>query len=214
MSDRRGQVIALAGVAQFSLWAHRLAQHGERREERLTLAVDALLSTDPPSAEAVFGGLAPLQPGLGLLETQLSGQAQAEQQQEMAYVSRYAGQLLRHAGTVLELPHTLALIREELSGLQQARSDRPGQLDPAWVKTLAELYVKCISPLRPRIMVTGNPLYLRNEDLAAGIRGLLFAGLRSGVLWRQCGGRMWQLLLNRKAILGEVRVLRTQATAA
>ncbi|MGH8530615.1 MAG: lysogenization protein HflD [Nevskiales bacterium] len=201
-ADRRGQVIALAGLAQFCIWAHRLAQHGERREERLSLAVDALLCTEPPSAEAVFGGVAPLQSGLVLLEHQLSGRSPSDKA-ELAYASRYAGQLLRHAGTVLELPHTLALIRQELAKLQSPSVPA----DSTRIKPLAELYQKTISPIRPRILVTGNPLYLRNEDLAAAIRCLLFAGLRAAVLWRQCGGRLWQLLLNRKALLAEVHAL-------
>ena len=208
MADRRGQAIALAGLAQFCLWAHRLAQHGERRDERLNLAVHALLCTDPAQADSVFGGLAPLQPGLKLLDAQLRGQlGGGADKAELAFASRYAGQLLRHAGTLLELPHTLAVIRQELARLQaQPQTER--------VKPLAELYQKTISPMRPRIMVSGNPLYLRNEDFAAAIRCLLFAGLRAAILWRQCGGRLWQLLLQRRALLAEVQALQAQASAA
>ncbi len=217
MTDRRGQAIALAGLAQFCIWAHRLAQHGERREERLHLAVSALLCTDPPQPESVFGGVAALQTGLKLLDTQLSGQLggqsgsrSAADKAELAYASRYAGQLLRHASTILRLPNTLALIRQELGKLQ-TQTDQP---QSERIKPLAELYQKTVSPMRPRIMVTGNPLYLRNEDLAAAIRCLLFAGLRAAVLWRQCGGRLWQLLLQRKALLHEVQALQAQASAA
>lgn len=213
MNDRRGQAIALAGLAQFCVWAHRLAQHGERREDRIELAVTALLCTDPPKAEDVFGSVTALQTGLKLLDSQLTGlgvRRDGPDKAELAYASRYAGQLLRHAGTVLELPHTLALIRQELAKLQAQSGQPPSER----VKPLAELYQKTISPMRPRILVTGNPMYLRNEDLAAAIRCLLFAGLRAAVLWRQCGGRFWQLLLQRKALLHEVHALQAQASAA
>lgn len=195
------RTLALAGAMQFSYWAIRLARHGEHPEARLALAVDSLLCTDPAMPEDVFGGRAQLQTGLRALGAQLGGSREQLDMQDVGAASRVAGQLLRHAGSLLELPHTLGKISEGLQPLKQARLTQA--FDSEWPISLARLYVDYISPMKPRVMVSGNPIYLRNEQLTAAIRTLLFAALRAGILWRQVGGRFWQLFLGGRQTLVE-----------
>ena len=71
---------------------------------------------------------------------------------------------------------------------------------PLLVEKLAELYSRTISTLTPRIMVSGEHGHLANPAIAARVRAALLAGIRSAVLWRQLGGRRWQLLLRRGRI--------------
>jgi high frequency lysogenization protein len=63
---------------------------------------------------------------------------------------------------------------------------------------LAELYVSTLSLLTPRVMVNGNPQQLQQPPVVEKIRANLLAAVRSAVLWRQVGGRPWQLLLYRR----------------
>jgi high frequency lysogenization protein len=56
-------------------------------------------------------------------------------------------------------------------------------------------------------MVRGEPLHLQNPDNATRIRVALLAGIRAAVLWRQTGGKKWQLLLRRRAIAASARDL-------
>ncbi|MDX1397057.1 MAG: DUF489 family protein [Oceanospirillum sp.] len=42
---------------------------------------------------------------------------------------------------------------------------------------------------------------MRQNSNAEKVRALLFAGIRSAILWHQLGGRRWKLLLGRKKIL-------------
>ena len=72
---------------------------------------------------------------------------------------------------------------------------------------LGQLYQDSISTLGPRIIVNGEQLYLNNEINANKIRALLLAGIRSAVLWRQCGGSRLQFLFGRKAYLRESEVI-------
>ena len=65
---------------------------------------------------------------------------------------------------------------------------------------LADIYSTTISTLSPRIMVRGEPLHLQNPENINRIRALLLAGIRSAMLWRQCGGRRLQILLGRKRL--------------
>jgi len=69
--------------------------------------------------------------------------------------------------------------------------------DTVMINKLAELYRTCISHLSPRIMVSGDPDFLKDETVAATIRAGLLGGLRSVVLWKQCGGSRPKLILAR-----------------
>ena len=71
---------------------------------------------------------------------------------------------------------------------------------PARIEKIAELYTQTVSTLGPRILVNGEQGYLANTLIAAKVRCALFAGIRAGFLWRQLGGRRWQLLFQRRAI--------------
>jgi len=72
---------------------------------------------------------------------------------------------------------------------------------------LGQLYKDAISTLGPRIIVNGEQPHLNNEINANKIRALLLAGIRSAVLWRQCGGSRLQFLFGRKAYLRECEAI-------
>ena len=71
------------------------------------------------------------------------------------------------------------------------------------IAKLGQIYKETISTLGPKIIVTGEQPYLSSENNASKVRALLLAGIRSAVLWRQCGGSRWQFLFGRKAYITE-----------
>jgi high frequency lysogenization protein len=124
----------------------------------------------------------------------------------------------RMAVTVLRLERSLSSRRDLLDQLQQGivtakrQVDHFGQNSPQVVGRLAELYASTLSTLRPRVMVTGNPQLLQQSAIVERVRASLLAGVRSAVLWRQVGGRQWQLLLHRRRCSMLARGLLTGAT--
>jgi len=54
---------------------------------------------------------------------------------------------------------------------------------------------------------------LADADTANLIRALLLAAIRAAVLWRQCGGRRWRLLLQRRDLLHAAQRLRNPSSA-
>jgi len=70
---------------------------------------------------------------------------------------------------------------------------------------ISALYSATISRLSPRIVVNGNPQYLKNERTVSWVRTLLLAGLRSATLWNQLGGGRFELMFGRKTIINEAR---------
>lgn len=196
---------AMAGALQYAYWAMCIATHGEQQPQRMLMATDSLLCTDPKRAVDVFGSAAALKPGLELLQCHLTRQADSGYDaQIMRQAERIVGQLLRHASQLLQLPSKLDDIGQSLQPLQRSRAEH-AQLQDGWINDLAGLYKKHISPMQPRILVNGNALYLQNEAMAAGIRCLLFAALRACVLWRQSGGRFWQLVFAARSMRDEVQ---------
>ena len=59
--------------------------------------------------------------------------------------------------------------------------------------------------------MTGDPNVLQREENAARVRALLLAGIRSAVLWRQTGGRRWQLIFRRRKVATIARELAEKA---
>jgi high frequency lysogenization protein len=59
-------------------------------------------------------------------------------------------------------------------------------------------------------MVNGEQDYLSRPEIANKIRALLLAGIRSAILWKQCGGTRWKFLFFRKKIQNELKNLLNQ----
>ena len=59
-------------------------------------------------------------------------------------------------------------------------------------------------------MITGDQDYLARTETANKIRACLLAGIRSAILWRQCGGTRWKFIFYRKKIQAELQILLKQ----
>lgn len=185
------QSLALAGVAQFALYAHELATEGHDRPARMDIARRIILHTGTDEVMTLYGDLSTVNDGMAFLKGQLRGR-NAEPQ--TARVAQYMGQLLRLAGR----------LRRDNNAQQQLWGviERAQLVDTDDVDIiLADGYQTVISPMKPRIMLRGQPGYLENPALQARARTLLMAGIRCGYAWRQYGGHFTTLLLRRKTLL-------------
>ncbi len=198
------RVLALAGVFQAASLVRSLAREGDCDGDALTTCIASVFKLESDSAADVFGGSEHLRTGLRVLVEQVEGR-----QRDSA--------LLGVVANVLRLERSLARdsaanrrLEEGLNGMQrQLLHFEP--IHPTILARLADLYCSCLSGLRPRIIVVGNPLYLQQPVQAQRIRALLLAAVRAAVLWRQLGGRRWQLLLRPRR---EAMVARGMLTAS
>ncbi|HCT99955.1 MAG TPA: lysogenization regulator HflD [Methylococcaceae bacterium] len=196
------QVMALAGIAQSVALVHELATKGKADTHALETAVTSLLKTDSDSVLDVYGNeLANLKIGLTHLKSQLTGY-------EIAYPdqARYAASLVFLEQQLSEMP---AMLKTISGGLERAKSQTEhfSLTHENVLANLGNLYVQTISKLQPRIMINGVPDYLSRPEIADKIRTCLLAGIRSAMLWKQCGGRRWKFLLFRKKTVAEVERL-------
>jgi high frequency lysogenization protein len=203
MTEER--VLALAGLFQACALAQQLANDGRCDEGAMEASVASVFRIDAPSVVAVYGDAANVRLGLRTLIAQLD-----ETGRDMA--------VTRMTVTVMRLERSLAARPDLLEKLQQGiiaaqrQVEHFGQDSSQVNSRLAELYASTLSILNPRVMVSGNPQQLQLPSVVEKVRTNLLAAVRSAVLWRQLGGRQWQLLLYRRQCSMLARGLLTGAT--
>lgn len=205
------QTLALAGVVQAAQEVNQLACHGIIAQEELGTLINSLFITHPKTTTEVYGGIRPLQRGIKLLETFLSKKQSVNKQPE---VIRYVlsllfleGKLRHHKSMLSSISHELELIRSQ--------SSRPEDFClPSSLSRLAALYQETLGSFSFRIQVKGEMGLLQQKAVADKVRAVLLAGIRSAILWRQLGGRRWQLLLSRQRILRDIQALHRETAEA
>lgn len=85
---------------------------------------------------------------------------------------------------IVGLHHHLLADRERVLAL----AERLQKLDKPDADALATLYVEYLSPIRPRVVVSGSAAELGRPETAALVRALLLVALRYTGLYRQMGG--------------------------
>jgi high frequency lysogenization protein len=202
------RIIALAGVHQAAHCVQRIANRGSVDIDQMEPCIYSLFQIDAADVPSVFGGPGAVVTGARQIVTQITGQPERNIE-----LTRYVVTLLRHERSIVKRPQMLAEIGRRIEGAAGARGDLP-LLDPEVLAGLAGIYTDTVSKLTPRIIVRGNPLYLQNPENQDRIRALLLAGIRSAMLWRQCGGNRWQVLLSRTRLLESARAYVRAGTSA
>ncbi len=203
MNEER--VLALAGLFQATSLAQQLANDGRCDEGAMEASLGSIFRIDAPSVADVYGGASGVRLGLRNLIAQLD-----ENGRDMA--------VTRMAVTVIRLERNLSRQSDLLNKLQQGIVSAQRQVEhfgmgsPQVISRLAELYSSTLSTLKPRVMVTGNPQQLQQANMVERVRANLLAAVRSAVLWRQVGGRQWQLILYRRQCSMLARGLLTGTT--
>ena len=185
------RVLALAGLFQAVGLAQQLANQGRCDETAMEASVASVFRIDAASVSAVYGGVGGVRLGLRSLIGQLD-----DSNRDMA--------LTQMAVTVMRLERSLARRPELTAKLQEGilatrrQVEHFGQDSPQVIRRLADVYASTLSTLSPRVMVNGHPQHLQQPAVVEKVRANLLAAVRSAVLWRQVGGRQWQIVINRR----------------
>ena len=195
------QTMALAGISQAAALVQQLATTGTAENEPMQASIGSILKIDSDSVDDIYGGLAGVKFGLQQLQQQLTSTRIANPEQ-----ARYAASLVFLEKQLAKRPDMLQTIQTgiEKAQLQAAHFEL---LHENILANLGDLYHQTVSTLQPRIMVNGEQVYLSNSDTVNKIRSLLLAGIRSALLWRQCGGSRWKFLFFRKKLQDEIERL-------
>ncbi|NHB96070.1 high frequency lysogenization protein HflD [Photorhabdus stackebrandtii] len=193
--------LALAGICQSSRLVQQLAHENQCDTDAVATMVNSILNTNPSSVLDVFGNHERnLKIGLDAMPGMFNGSN-----------SRLSADLTRYMLSLMVLERRLSKNQDASDAL----GNRIGQLErqqtyfepmsEGMFNALAGIYVDVISPLGPRIQVTGSPDVLRNPLVQAKVRAILLAGVRCAVLWQQVGGSRWQLMFSRQRLLQQAK---------
>lgn len=203
MNEER--VLALAGVFQAVALVQQLANDGRCDDTAMEASLASVFRIDAPSVAAVYGNVSGVRLGLRSMIIQID-----EGAQDMA-ITRMVVTVLRLERRLARQPAVLARLQEGIVAAQRQVAHF-GQDSIQVIGRLAELYTATLSTLKPRVMVSGNPLTLQQPQVVQRVRANLLAAVRSAVLWHQMGGRQWQLVLHRRQCSMLARGLLTGAT--
>jgi high frequency lysogenization protein len=193
LSDR---VLALAGVFQAARLVQDMARGKPGNAQDLETCLQSLLVDNPASVLEVYGNDAGnLRTGLICLNDQLGPDGNKDVE-----LTRYVMGMLFLERKLSKSPQMMTTLGEGLENVGRQLQHYPIDHENI-IANLAGIYSDTLSTLSFRIMVSGEPQQLANNDTANRIRALLLAGIRSAVLWYQTGGRRWQLIFQRSKIV-------------
>ncbi|KAB8313356.1 lysogenization regulator HflD [Erwinia endophytica] len=194
--------LALAGIWQSAHLVQQLAHQGHCPPDALKTSLNSVVDMNPTSTLAVFGNdETHLRFGLETLLAVLNNNSH----------HGAGAELTRYTLSLMMLERKLSANKKALNELAQRISQLERQLihydldSDTLLSAMAATYVDVISPLGPRIQVTGSPAVLQNAQVQSKIRATLLAGIRAAVLWRQVGGGRLQLMFSRNRLATEAK---------
>lgn len=193
INSLENQTLALAGLFLSADLVQSIATDGEFDEQHMRTVLESVFTLEADTVESVYGGKASLRAGQQRLVDQLDGNSSKSNLQ----ITRYILNLLKLESKCQSDAGLMSRIRRGIESAEQMRSHYD-TLDNEVISLLAKIYTDNISKLSPRIVVHGNRENLEQELHANRIRACLLAGIRSAVLWRQCGGTRWKIVSGRQ----------------
>ena len=198
MKDR---ALALAALLQAVEQVQLMANQGQAQTEPLSTCINSLFVFDADQTEHIYGNRHQLKPGLRRLYSQLQGESARD------------NAVTRIGLNVLHLERQFNRNAQAMQAVHAALQDIKGQAEtsgathPDVLAALGRLYAEKVSPLGPKIMVQGNPVYLAQAQVVSEVRAALLAAVRAAVLWRQLGGSYWDFFLSRGRLTEATRSL-------
>jgi len=192
LNDWHQRTLALGGVCLAAVCAQQLARRGEIvPNDHFQVLVNSLLNLDPSSTLDVYGDIENLKPALRLLLGQLNGKGAKDVEQ-----TRYVVGMLALERKLSKNNAALAKLGATLKQIKRQREEFEFE-ENVIIENLGKLYMDVISPLGPRIQISGKPEHLKQTTVQYQIRSMLLAGIRSAVLWRQLGGKRRHIIFSR-----------------
>nr|WP_024967779.1 high frequency lysogenization protein HflD [Pantoea sp. IMH] len=201
--------LALAGICQSAHLVQQLAHQGHCPADALKTSLQSVVDLSPSSTLAVFGNdETNLRFGLETLLAVLNSS------------SRHGAgaELTRYTLSLMVLERKLSANKNAMNELAERIAQLDRQLahydldSDTLLSAMAAIYVDVISPLGPRIQVTGSPAVLQNAQIQSKVRAALLAGIRAAVLWHQVGGGRLQLMFSRNRLAGEAKKMLSRMT--
>lgn len=194
------RTIAFAGICQAVALVQRVAKDGYCDSDAFETSIKAITNMNPSSTLDVFGIESDLKIGLECLVNGIDSTPTGSE------ITRYIISLMALERKLNSRNDAMAQLGDRLQMVER-QLDHYDLLDEQMISNLASVYLDVISPIGPRIQVTGTPTVLQQTSTQQKVRALLLSGIRSAVLWRQVGGKRRHLVFGRKKMIEQAQIL-------
>ncbi len=185
------RTIAFAGICQAVALVQRVAKDGYCDSDAFETSIKAITNMNPSSTLDVFGVESDLKVGLECLVKGIDSTPSGSE------ITRYIISLMALERKLNGRNDAMSQLGDRLQMVSR-QLEHYELLDEQMISNLASVYLDVISPIGPRIQVTGTPAVLQQTGTQQKVRALLLSGIRSAVLWRQVGGKRRHLVFGRK----------------
>ena len=196
------RTMALAGIFQATELVRQAANHGTWSGYAADTCLDSLLAIEADTVEEIYGDASNLRLGAETLVSVLQGDRR--HMESLGYAVSIM-QLENNFRKKTKMQSQIGLELQTITTIDEGLELH--EIRDLQAQKIADLYTRTISTLSPRIVINGRPQHLQVDRTVNWIRTLLFAGLRSAVLWRQMGGGRFSLMFGRKKMLEQAQTL-------
>ncbi|MDA0108254.1 high frequency lysogenization protein HflD [Vibrio sp. La 4.2.2] len=194
------RTIAFAGICQAVALVQRVAKDGYCDSDAFETSIKAITNMNPSSTLDVFGVESDLKVGLECLVKGIDSTPSGSE------ITRYIISLMALERKLNGRNDAMSQLGDRLQMVSR-QLEHYELLDEQMISNLASVYLDVISPIGPRIQVTGTPAVLQLTGTQQKVRALLLSGIRSAVLWRQVGGKRRHLVFGRKKMIEQAQIL-------
>lgn len=202
--NKYDQTLSLAGIYQAASLVKQIANTGKANSAHIEASLETLFRFDANSVEEVYGSVAGVSHGVKILLKHLNDNSSRDTE-----ITKYAVSLIMLEKKLSNNKKMLEDISSRLNKIE-SQFDFFSLCHENTFAKLGHIYKETISTLGPKIIVSGEQPYLSNEINASKVRAILLAGIRSAVLWKQCGGSRWQFIFGRKSYIDECEKILSQ----
>lgn len=194
------RTIAFAGICQAVALVQQVAKDGHCNSAAFETSVAAIINTNPADTISVFGNERDLKVGLECLARGIDSSATGNE------LTRYVISLMALERKLSQRRDSMAQLGDRIQQIER-QTEHFDLFEEQMISNLASVYLDVVSPIGPRIQVTGNPAMLQQTSVQSKVRALLLSGIRSAVLWRQVGGKRRHLIFGRKKMIEQAEIL-------
>jgi len=198
MSSIDKQLYSLAALYQSCNAISRIAWEGKYEEKEFLPLIKSILDVDSDDPLAIYQKPTSLRSGFEFLKKQVVDDIFTRSSETRRYISSIKDLVKRI--------NTSSIIDEQF----KKRIDRLNETEyekntDDTVLEIGQLYKDTFSKLEPRIVISGDNQYLKEDLNAARIRTALMAAIRSVYLWKSCNGSNFKFFLFRKRYIKRIR---------
>ncbi|MDN3613146.1 high frequency lysogenization protein HflD [Vibrio gallaecicus] len=194
------RTIAFAGICQAVALVQQVAKDGHCDNDAFEASLNAILNINPVNTVGVFGREANLKLGLECLVKGIDSTPAGSD------ITRYIISLMALERKLSGRNDAMSQLGDRIQMVER-QVEHFDLFDEQMLSNLASIYLDVVSPIGPRIQVSGTPSVLQQTASQHKVRALLLSGIRSAVLWRQVGGKRRHLIFGRKKMIEQAQIL-------